>query len=130
MSYPDKDLAAGGTIVGSYAPLDLFAGDADVITEEETVVAGQGVLAKHTVVGKITASGKLAVLTPGAVDGSQIAYGILTQAVTATADVGVAVYTGGFFNEAALVWPGAIATLAQRKLAFAGTSIHIGKVRL
>lgn len=130
MAYPDKDLAAGGTIVGSYAPSELFAGDADVITEEEVVAAGQGVLYKHSVMGKVTATGKLVLLTPGAVDGSQVAYGILTQGFDTTTDVNVAVYTGGFFNHDQLVWPGVIGTLTQRKAAFAGTSIHIGKVRL
>jgi hypothetical protein len=130
MAYPDKDLAAGGQVVGSYAPLPLFAGDADVVTEEEVVVTGQ-VLAKLTVVGKVTATGKLTVYTPGAVDGSEKAYGVLTQAADGTlADVNVAAYTAGFFNHDALVWPAAIDTLAERKAAFAGTQIRIGSVRL
>ena len=130
MAYPDKDLAAGGTIEGTYTPVELFAGDADVVTEEETVVLGQN-LAKLTVVGKVTATNKLVAWDPAAVDGSQVAYGILTQAANAVAaDVNLGVYTGGFFNHAALVWPVGVATFAARKAAFAGKSIHIGQVRL
>lgn len=130
MAFPDKDLAAGGTVEATYATNHLFAGDADVTTEEEVVVTGQN-LAKHTVVGKVTATGKLVALNTAAVDGSQVAYGILTQAANATAaDVNVAVYTAGFFNHTELVWPGALATLSARKAAFARTSIHIGAVRL
>lgn len=131
MASTDKDLASG-ELVGSQSILPLFAGDMPVITEEGIVDAGT--LAKHTVVGKITATGKLVVLTPGATDGSQLAYGILTQAVDASsADQKVGVYIGGFFNDAALVWPSNAAydTLIERQAMFAGTSmIRIGTVRL
>ncbi len=130
MAYPHKDLPAGGDVIGSYSPLPLFAGDAKVITEEEVVASGQD-LAKLTVVGKLTANGKLVAFDPAATDGSEKAFGILTQAADGTlADVEVAAYTAGFFNHAALVWPAAIDTLAERKAAFAGTQIHIGAVRL
>lgn len=126
----DKDLASG-ELVGSQTILQLFAGDADIVTEEGIV--DTGVLAKYTVVGKITATGKLVVLTPGASDGSEKVYGILTQAVDATsADVRVGVYTAGFFNDAALVWPAhaSLDTLIERKAACAGTQIRLGTVRL
>lgn len=127
----DKDLASG-ELVGTQTPFQLFAGDMPVITEEGILDTGN--LAKYTVVGKITATGKLVALTPGASDGSEKAYGILTQAANATsADQKVGVYIGGFFNDAALVWPSNAAydTLIERKAAFAGTSlIRIGTVRL
>lgn len=131
MAYPDKDLAAGGTIVGSYAPSELFAGEADVTTEEEFVVAGTGVLEKHLVVAKSTLSYGLVPHVPGGNNGTGIAYGILTQAVDASTQTQrVSVYTGGFFNHTALVWYGSLASLEQRKAIFAGTPIHIGNVRL
>lgn len=126
----DKDLASG-ELVGTTSIVPLFAGDMDIITEEGVV--DTGVLAKYTVVGKITATGKLVALNPAAVDGSQIAYGILTQAVDATAaDVNAGVYIGGFFNDAALVWPvhASLDTLIERKAAFQSTMIRIGTVRL
>jgi hypothetical protein len=130
MPIVDKDLATS-EIVGTFSQVPLFAGDADITTEEGII--DTGVLAKYTVLGKITATGKLIALTPGASDGSQIAYGILTQAVDATAaDVRAGVYVGGFFNDAALVWPAhaSLDTLIERQAAFARTPIHIGTVRL
>ena len=130
MASIDKDLA-GSDLPASFSPVPTFAGDQDVETEEGTV--DTGVLAKHTVVGKITATGKLVALAPDAVDGSQNAYGILTQAVDATAaDVRVGVYIAGKFNDAALVWPAhaSLDTLIERQAAFAATMIRIGTVRL
>lgn len=124
----DKDLAASD-LAATMTPFHLFAGDADVITEEGIVDTGN--LAKYTVVGKITATGKLVAHDPAAVDGSQVAYGVLTQAANATAaDVRVGVYTSGFFNHAALVWNAAVDTLVKRQIAFQGTDIRLGTVRL
>ena len=129
MGVVDKDLADSEIVSFSYDP--LFAGDAEVVTEECIVDTGN--LAKYTVLGRITATGKVVQLTPGASDGSQIACGILTQAVNATAaDVRAAMYTAGFFNHNALVWPVGTThdTLIERQAAFARTPIRIGAVRL
>ena len=129
MGVVDKDLADSEIVSFSYDP--LFAGDAEVVTEECVVDTGN--LAKYTVLGRITATGKVVKLTPGASDGSQIACGILTQAVNATAaDVRAAMYTAGFFNHNALVWPVGTThdTLIERQAAFASTPIRIGAVRL
>jgi hypothetical protein len=121
-------LASGG-VLGTYTPIHLFAGEAPVITGAETVASGQGVLAQHRVVGRITASGLLAAHNPGADDGSQVAIGILTQGVDATsANQNVAIYKGGYFNHAALVWHANTDTLVERKQAFDGTPIFIGTV--
>lgn len=131
MSVFDKDLAASGVVTPPHVT-QLFAGDSEVVTEEgETVVAGTN-LAKYTVVGRITASGKLKAHTPGANDGSEVAIGILTQAANAaSADVpGLAIYTAGFFNHEALTWHASLTTLAARKAVFARTPIRIGSVRL
>lgn len=125
----DKDLASD-EIVGTQSDFQLFAGDMPIITEEGILDAGN--LAKYTVVGKITATGKLVALTPGAATGAEKAYGILTQAADASAaDQKVGVYIGGFFNDAALVWPAdaSLDTLIERQAAFAGTMIRIGTVR-
>lgn len=126
----DKDLTSG-EIVGTQTYTPLFAGDMDIITEEGVI--DTGVLAKYTVLGRITATGKLVALNPAGVDGSEKAYGILTQPVDATAaDVRAGVYIGGFFNDAALVWPANAAydTLIERQAAFIGSMIRIGTVRL
>jgi hypothetical protein len=50
----------------------------------ETVISGQN-LTPGTVLGRITASGKMTILAPGASDGSQHAAGILFDFVDATA---------------------------------------------
>lgn len=132
MAIQDKDLVAGFTSQGSYSPTQLFAGDADVVTDDGHVVAsGQGVVPKYSVVGIVTATGKLAKHNPGAGDGSQIAVGITTQAVDATsADAKVAIYKAGYFNHAALTWNAATTTLAARKAVFERTPVKIGSVRL
>ncbi len=52
--------------------------------ENVTVVSGQN-LAAGTVVGRITASGKIKVYDNAAVDGSQTAIGVLTAGVDASA---------------------------------------------
>lgn len=131
MAVIDKDLA-GDDLPASFSPTPLHAGDADVVTEE--AVLGAGNLAKYTVVGRVTATGNLAVHNPAAVDGSQNPIGILTQAADATlATKRVAIYTAGFFNHAALVWDAGLATLAARQAAFrasSGHQIRIGSVRL
>lgn len=125
-----EDLASGGDIVTSNTPENLFAGEAEIVTDENYVVAsGQGAVAKYTVVGKITASGKLAKHNPGASDGSQVAIGITTQAVDATsADQKVAIYVGGFFNHTALTWHASLTTEAARKAVFERTPIRIGSI--
>ncbi len=130
MSVIDKDLAMG-EVVGTVTYTPLFAGDAPVVTEEAILDTGN--LAKYTVVGKITATGKIVQLTQGASDGSQIAYGIMTQAANASsADQKVGIYVGGFFNDAALVWPdhADYSSLIERQALFARTPIRIGSVRL
>lgn len=129
MGVVDKDLADSEIV--TFSNTQLFAGDAEVVTEECIVDTGN--LAKYTVMGRITATGKVVQLTPGASDGSQIACGILTQPVNATsADVRAAIYTAGFFNHEALVWPAGAThdTLIERQAAFARTPVRIGSVRL
>lgn len=126
-----NELASGGDIVAGPTPENLFAGEAPVVTDDGYVVAsGQNVVAKYTVVGRVTASGKLAKHNPSATDGSQTAIGITTQPVDATsADQKVAIYTGGYFNHAALTWHASLTTLAARKNVFVRTPIHIGEVK-
>lgn len=126
----NKDLATS-EVVGTINVTQLFAGDSPVITSESVVASGAGVLAKYTVLGKVSASGKLVPLNPAASDGSQVGYGILSQPVDATStDVRVGTFIGGTFNDAALVWPAALTTLAQRKAVFDRTPIVIGTIRL
>ena len=67
-------------------------------------------LVPGTVLGRITASGKLTVLTPGASDGSQTAAGVLYDNVDATAADKPAVYHArdAEVHGLALTWPAGI----------------------
>lgn len=127
----DKDLASG-ELVGTQTITPLMAGDSEIVTEEAILDTGN--LAKYTVVGRVTATGKVVAHAPAANDGSEKAIGILTQAANATsADQKVAIYTAGFFNHSALVWDASLTTLAARQKAFRDTTGHqvrIGSVRL
>jgi hypothetical protein len=81
-------------------------GNGRISRETITVLSGQNLQAA-AVLGKITASGKYKVLEPAAVDGSEVAAGILYDAVDASAAdaEGVAVVRMAEVNAAELVWP-------------------------
>lgn len=83
-----------------------------------TVAAGQ-TLALGTVLGMVTASGKVKQIDPSATDGSQYAAGVLMQAVDAhlaDCDDGLMVARHAIVSDHALVWPSGI-TLAERQSA-------------
>ncbi|MCC6366352.1 MAG: head decoration protein [Bryobacterales bacterium] len=90
--------------------------------DEVTVVSGQN-LTTGTVVGVITASGKVTQLAPGASDGSQNAAGVLLLDVDASAadKPGVIVARHAICSDKKIVWPGGItgpqktAAIAQLK---------------
>ncbi len=77
--------------------------------DEVTVISGQN-LATGTVVGIITASGKVTQLAPAAADGSQNAAGVLLNAVDASAadKPGVIVARHAVCADKGLVWPDGI----------------------
>lgn len=109
----------------SFSVTQLFAGNSDVRTTDVTVVAGQN-LAAGTVVGRITASGKIMKSVIGAVDGSAVPIGIMVNAVDATAaDKAGSIYVGGDFNVDALVWDAGYNTDLLKLKAFDGTDITV-----
>ena len=77
--------------------------------EEVTVITGQN-LGTGTVIGIITASGKVMQLAPGAADGSQNAAGVLLLPVDATTgdQAGVIIARHALCSDKGLVWPGSI----------------------
>lgn len=87
--------------------------------DEVTVASGQN-LATGTVVGIVTASGKVTRLAPAAVDGSENAAGVLLLDVDASAaDKGaVIIARHAICSDKKLVWPAAI-TGPQRTAALA-----------
>jgi hypothetical protein len=77
--------------------------------DQVTVVAGQS-LKTGTVVGKITASGKVTQLAPGANNGSENAAGVLLADVDASAAEapGVIIARHAVCADKALIWPAGI----------------------
>ncbi|MEJ5199680.1 MAG: head decoration protein [Anaerolineae bacterium] len=77
--------------------------------DEVTVASGQN-LATGTVIGIITASGKVTQINPGATDGSQNAAGVLLHPVDASAGdkPGVIIARHAICSDKGLVWPGSI----------------------
>jgi hypothetical protein len=62
------------------------------------LAGGNGVIAKGTVLGKVTATGKYVPYNPGASDGSQVAVCILdNDQDTTNGDVGASAWIGGVF---------------------------------
>ncbi len=78
-----------------------------ILNKVVTVASGAGSLARGTVLGKITASGKYTKVNSAASDGSQVPDVILAEDVDATgADKDAIVYRTGLFNRGALVFGG------------------------
>ncbi len=91
----------------TYTPDNLIAGDFPLVDGEVTIVSGQ-TLARGTLIGKITATGKYKICDSASDDGSENPKGILAAAVdAASADVAHApYYLAGTFNEDAVVFGG------------------------
>ncbi len=88
--------------------------------DQITVGAGQS-LPLGTVVGLVTATGKLKQIDPSATDGSQYAAGVLMQAVDATLidrEDGLMLARHAIVADHALAWPAAI-TAAEKLAAIA-----------
>lgn len=93
---------------GSTTPDSLFAGTTHPVdTKGITILTGQGILTRGTVIGIITTGGKGKKVDSVSVDGSQVANCILTDDIdTTSADVVTSGYTSGLFNRDALVFGG------------------------
>lgn len=117
-TYPNL-LAGGITAENSFAPFELWAGEADLVTSQGT--AGTDI-PQFTVVARAGGSGgTVNLIVPWS--GTGPAVGFLAQPAVAQ---GPAVYyTGGVPNHKALLWPAGVDTLDKRKAAFDGTNITI-----
>ncbi len=97
----------GYSVPGVNDPDKLIAGyDVAVLIEGVTIKSGQGVLARGSVIGIITASGKGLLCDANASDGSKVASFILAENSidTAAADVIATCYKTGTFNRDALIF--------------------------
>jgi len=103
-------------VTETFTPENLFAGNVyPVVTEKATITGGN--YARGTVLGMVTASGKLTIVDSTKSDGTETPYAILADAVDASSDDKVAaVYLTGEFNQAALVF-GGTDTYATHKVA-------------
>ncbi|MCP3878513.1 MAG: head decoration protein [Sulfitobacter sp.] len=112
--------------VGSFNPDNLLAGySVPAITESVVIASGAGALARGTLLGKVTASGKYVVSTSAASDGSQNPVAVLAEDIDATdADVTTVGYLSGEFNTAAMTFgPGH--TAASVKAALRDLNIYL-----
>ena len=95
--------ATPGIATEIFIPDQLIAGNLQLVTETVTLVSGAGALARGTVLGKITASGKYTKSATASSDGSQTPVAILADAADSTSgDVLCGVYLMGEFNSNAL----------------------------
>jgi hypothetical protein len=104
------------TVTGSYSPDNLVLGDLPTISYDETVISGQDVT-RGTVMGRITASGKLTACDHTAGDGSETPYGIMAEDCDASlADVECGAYVFGHFDSESLTF-GGTSTISDLKVA-------------
>lgn len=95
--------ATGVTSLGELKHDNLFAGSFPVVTRKRTILTGQGVLKRGTVLGRITAGGKFVKSLSASADGSQTPREILAHDVDATAaDKEAITYLTGEFNASEL----------------------------
>jgi|GEM_PF-2269973 len=105
-------------------PVELFAGSFPQVFKKITIASGQNVLAKGTVLGKITETGYYGAYNDAANDGRQTAKLILAEDVDATdAAVECSAWQAGHFNVAALTGYDAAAGVD-----FEGTPIFTGTI--
>jgi len=91
----------------TYTPSSLFVYGFPVEYGEGTILSGEGVVVAGTVLGKVTASGKLIACVDDAVDGSQIPIAVSTATVDATsADASVVIAKTGKFKSQFLIFGG------------------------
>ena len=117
MPYPDL-LVRGPTVLDTFTPFELWAGESDLVTSQGTAGAA---LQQFQVIARDPQSQQLIVWT-----GSGTPVGFTAQAAAAGGPV--AYFTGGVPNHEVLVWPAAVSTLDQRKAAFDGSNITVGSI--
>lgn len=117
------EFLAGSNRMNFPQPPQLFAGSKEVTTNRRQV--GDGLkFAQYEVIAIV--ADKIVKFNPAGSDGSEVAAGIIANAVDTTG-TGVTgqwsgFYTGGDYNHAALVWPATLTTLAQRRAVFSTTA--------
>ncbi len=116
----------GYEVIGTVAYDNLIGGpEVEILTTGVTVAAGQGLIKRGTVIGKITASGKGKKTDKANSDGSQVARFVVAQDVDATsADAMAVCYKSGLFNRDALIF-GGTSTAANHEEELRGSGIFL-----
>lgn len=85
---------------------EFLVSEVDIDMSRETVVVALGAtVVAGTVMGQVTVGGKYVELAPAAVDGSEVAAGILFDEVDTTADIdGILINNLAVVNNAELDW--------------------------
>ncbi|MES3001339.1 MAG: head decoration protein [Pseudomonadota bacterium] len=113
---------AQGDLTEAYVPFTLVGGDVPALaSKSETILDANAAVLQYTVLGRISASGKLQICDLAAEDGSEVPVGVLAYAVgsaAANADAVAPVYFSGNFNIDALVWHASFSTDALKLAAF------------
>lgn len=98
---------------------ELITGPGPSNAYPEVLLDQNAVLPAYSVVGRITASGKVTLSDPAAVDGSQNAIGITcAEAPDVGADQKISIYRDGCFNPARLNYHAGYNTDEKKRLAF------------
>ena len=110
----------------TYVPDQLIAGPLQRVTANVTLTGGQGVLARGSLLGMTTATGKYVLSAAAATDGSQVPSAVLADTFDTTAGdvVGAGVYLTGEFN-ANVVTYGAGTTAAGAFAALRSVNIFL-----
>jgi hypothetical protein len=119
-----NDLAAGG-LIGSLNPVQVFAGDIDVVSRGEMYEGGL-TIAQYTVMAR-NAAGNLIAWVKGADDETGVIVGIAAQPITTAANTPASgpTFIGGFFNFDILVKPAGTVLLDMKK-ALDGRILQVG----
>lgn len=115
-------------VAGSTEVEDLFAGSGEIRTQTCVFASGADIV-KWSVVGRITASGKLVLCDLTANDGSEVPVGIAVESAnSASADANGNIYVSGDFNIARLVFDASFDTDAKKIGNFDRTQISVKTV--
>jgi hypothetical protein len=111
------------TVTGTQTPDNLVLGGYPLVTYDETIISGQDVV-RGTVMGRITASGKLTACDHTASDGSQTPYAVMAEDCDAsTADTNCGAYVAGYFVEGSLTF-GGTSDIDDLKVAMRGANLY------
>ena len=102
---------------------DNLLAEGPYVTQPEIILSGQNVV-RGSVMGRVTASGKLKIVDSGNSDGSESPWSVMAEDVDASAaDVEGITYHTGSFNKEALAF-GSIDTFSTHMVAMRQLNMH------